>query len=1151
MEEDCQGDNGMRAKTYLGGVLLLSLLLPGSGLAARRIAVLVGANIGWKGDPRLRFAEEDARRLGTVLAELGDFTADANDGESVILLRSPTADQLRETLEAVRRRLEAVPADQQIFLFYFSGHADREALHLKNSSLGLNELRQTLHAMSASVKLGILDACQSGALAMGKGAKPAAAFTISVRNELALRGTVILSSSGADEVSQEARHLSGSFFTHHLVSGLRGAADKDGDHRVSVEEAYRYAAMRTKIDTGGEQGPLINIDLKGQGWLFLSWLKGLESFLLMPDKEQRCYVTDVEERSMVAEFFRQVPGRTAQLVVPPGEYLLKCVEGESYYRVARLTVKAAEVVDVARLSFQEVARTGGPLKGLLPVEGPQQALAHRLAGDAETLRTEHPDEVETSVLLAVEALRHAPTLEAAQQALRRGLERLPRPGVCLKHEAAVAAVAWGPEGTRLATASADGLVRLWNPVDGSELLRLAHSHPLSELSWSRDGRWLGTRQALGEASLWEWRGERGVVPRASKEALRSVSFDPQGMYVALWEGSGTLRVLRSATGEEVFHAHQVGAPPRFSEEGRFLAAVDTSGHVRVWDVVDDQEVLTVPLGTPSAQDVLLALSPRGAMLALGRSDALAVDIWDINKARWLSRVRHEGVVTALDFTPDGALLTAGEDKSVRVWDAASGVMKFRLPHDAGIASLSSSPDGRWLATTRLGGRSALIWDLHTGREIARLPHQDGVNAVSWSPTGDRLATASSDGTACVWGLAGGAVEEVRARGSYTAMAFSPDGQLLVTATAEEPVQVWEVSTGRERSRLEDRGGANVLALSPEGALLATSRGEGVDLWELASGHKRAHLEHAGFLRALVFSPDGAWLASTGRDGTVRLWVVATGREQRRWTVGGAVQSVVFSPDGKRMAAGSERGAAFLWEVETGRQLLRLDHQGLPCEEAPQDGRTMCEMARLLGTQAALEFVVFSPDGKYLGTATSDAVVRVWDTESGRELESLRKRSTDQVKAVVFSPDSKALAIASGEPGARLWRLADGAEVFTISEQGGVSFLQYSADGRYLMTLGGAGKLRIRDAATGREVGYVLEDARPEAVRFSPEGSHVVVAQYGPDRRSLSFFTYVWQTEDLVVQACSRLHRNLTEAEWKRYLSEEPYEKTCTEHESSE
>ena len=257
----------------------------------------------------------------------------------------------------------------------------------------------------------------------------------------------------------------------------------------------------------------------------------------------------------------------------------------------------------------------------------------------------------------------------------------------------------------------------------------------------------------------------------------------------------------------------------------------------------------------------------------------------------------------------------------------------------------------------------------------------------------------------------------------------------------------------------------------------------------------------------------------------------------------------LQPDGERLAAGSERGEAFLWEVDTGRELLRLEHEGASCEEGPPEGRTLCEMARLLGTQSALEFVVFSPDGRYLGTATSDAVVRVWDTESGRELEWLRRRYADPVKTLAFSPDGKALAIASGEPGTKLWRLSDGAELFSVSEPGGISFLQYCADGRYLMTLGGTGRLRIRDAATGSEVGYVLEDARPEAVRFSPDGGHVVVAQYGPDRRDLSFSTYVWGTDDLIAQACSRLRRDLTDTEWNRYLVEEPYEKTCAEQES--
>ena len=93
--------------------------------------------------------------------------------------------------------------------------------------------------MPATIKLAVIDACKSGAVTR-KGGAPADEFVVDVVNPK-LSGMVLLTSSGADELSQESRALAGSVFTHHLVSGLRGAADEDGDHQVTVTEAYHYA----------------------------------------------------------------------------------------------------------------------------------------------------------------------------------------------------------------------------------------------------------------------------------------------------------------------------------------------------------------------------------------------------------------------------------------------------------------------------------------------------------------------------------------------------------------------------------------------------------------------------------------------------------------------------------------------------------------------------------------------------------------------------------------------------------------------------------------------------------------------------------------------------------------------------------------------
>jgi hypothetical protein len=341
-------------------IFVLAVLFSGHASATTRIAVLVGANNGWDQDRALRYAEDDASRLGTVLTELGGFATDA-----VILLRTPTTEQLLAELAGVKQRLRATPEEEALFVFYYSGHADEQHLHLRGKPLLFTELYRHFRELPATVKLGIFDSCQSGSILAAKGGQPAPAFRLTVSDGLSVHGTVILTSSGADELSQEASALSGSFFTHHLVSGLRGAADDDGDLQVSLEEVYRYASTRTQLDTAltptGAQRPTFRYELKGRGRLYLSRFKGLSALLVFPPEGPRCFVTDVDERQLVAEFFPRKQG-PLRLWIPAGAHLLKCVTEQSY-RVARLDMKAGERWDFSQLRFREVPLSEGVLKG--------------------------------------------------------------------------------------------------------------------------------------------------------------------------------------------------------------------------------------------------------------------------------------------------------------------------------------------------------------------------------------------------------------------------------------------------------------------------------------------------------------------------------------------------------------------------------------------------------------------------------------------------------------------------------------------------------------------------------------------------------------------------------------------------------------------
>src|SRR5439155_3278375 len=136
------------------------------------------------------------------------------------------------------------------------------------------DLRKWLAATGVDVKVALVDSCKSGALLQAKGGTRGMPFQIRLTDDLASTGEALLTSSAADEVALESKEIGGSFFTHHFVSGLRGAADASGDGIVTLNEAYQYAYAHTISTTGqtiiGPQHPAYDYRLTGQGELVLT-----------------------------------------------------------------------------------------------------------------------------------------------------------------------------------------------------------------------------------------------------------------------------------------------------------------------------------------------------------------------------------------------------------------------------------------------------------------------------------------------------------------------------------------------------------------------------------------------------------------------------------------------------------------------------------------------------------------------------------------------------------------------------------------------------------------------------------------------------------------------------------------------------------------
>lgn len=269
-----------------------------------RVGIFVGSNGAPDGRTPLVHAEADAARMRDAFVELGEMAP-----TSAHVLRGPDAAQILAMIDHAGR-------GAKMLVFYYSGHADERALLLDGSQLSFAELEEALEATGAQLNLHIVDACRSGALTREKGAYLGERFTVDT--ETHGEGKVVITSSAEWEDSLESDRLGGSFFTLHMATGLRGAADGDGDGRVTLDEAYRYVYGRTVQSTlasgGGVQHPTFRYDLSGRGDLTLTWPKRAVGVMRFDDGDYA--VTEATTGRLVAE----VATRGASIGLAPGRY---------------------------------------------------------------------------------------------------------------------------------------------------------------------------------------------------------------------------------------------------------------------------------------------------------------------------------------------------------------------------------------------------------------------------------------------------------------------------------------------------------------------------------------------------------------------------------------------------------------------------------------------------------------------------------------------------------------------------------------------------------------------------------------------------------------------------------------------------------------
>jgi WD40 repeat protein len=236
------------------------------------------------------------------------------------------------------------------------------------------------------------------------------------------------------------------------------------------------------------------------------------------------------------------------------------------------------------------------------------------------------------------------------------------------------------------------------------------------------------------------------------------------------------------------------------------------------------------------------------------------------------------------------------------------------------------------------------------------------------------------------------------------------------------------------------------------------------------------------------------------------WRAADFRKRGRFFVNDWITDLAYSPDGRRFAVASRGKFVQVGDTATGQPL------GQP-----------------LAHDAPVSTLAFSPDGKQLLTGTGDSPLkgeaRLWDLATGKPLGPPLVRD-GYVSRVAFRPDGRSLLIVA-KAQARLWRSDRKSDPVLLPHRPGVSSAGYSPDGRFVVTAGPDGTVRLWDAADGKPVSQVLRhDTRgiqfPDqvclvrAVAFSPDSKLLVTGSFVTDlshHRYLGGEARLWRVPD--------------------------------------
>jgi WD40 repeat protein len=302
-------------------------------------------------------------------------------------------------------------------------------------------------------------------------------------------------------------------------------------------------------------------------------------------------------------------------------------------------------------------------------------------------------------------------------------------------------------------------------------------------------------------------------------------------------------------------------------------------------------------------------------------------------------------------------------------------------HLSDIWTVKFSSNGNWLASGSVDS-TIKMWDVENGKVILNIKQPNGITYLDFSPDGNYLATASYDSKVRIWKLPEGVLikELIGHVGTVWSVNFSPDGKTIASCGEDSTIKIWNTENGQ---------------------IVQTLQGHSRNVWDVK------------------FSPDGTHLASGSFDKTIRIWSVSDGKLLHVLTShNDAIVAIAYSHDGQKFISASDDKAIKLWATNNWQLIYSLNvPEHNQAAEFSSDDNLLLTGGRDKTTLGEFLQNIFG-DSKY----NRGVSMRLWDIQTGKLLQTFSKHDND-VNDVSFSPDGKWIASASSDKTVELWKLS--------------------------------------------------------------------------------------------------------------------------------